>query len=617
MSVQILENYSCKADHAYTNFEFNILLVQLPLPSNKRVKRIVPMNLLYLASYLLKNLSGINVAILDGQAQDLYYPDIMAACTQRKWDLIAIGYWTVQYYLANNLTKALKMACPETIIVHGGVHPSLFPEDSLEHADYCIIGEGEEALALLVKSLSTRSVMLEEISGLAFKNISGKIIKNNVQPLSYDLDLLPLPAWDLINISEYKIPLHITGAPMLPIIGSRGCPYDCIFCVSPQIWHRRVRHRSPESIVEEMEYIEHKLGVRAFHFWDDNLLLIPDRIEKLCDLILRRKLDIEWIGLSRAEHINRAKSLLPLMRKAGCIGIEVGIESVNPKNYIDINKHQDFEEVRTALYAQKEAGLYPLFTYMAFNPGETISGYYFQKDFLDELQSGLEWFKYFHYFTYPLYLGQFCTPYPGTPLHERSDQLGITLLDEWEDRHHHQINFIPNTLLDDVPLLATNKIPVEYIYLYLRAILTAFWNDFRSSGNTKEYSDNLQIYWRLLAPFLAKCNGEFTLRQIIVKLARECSINYNTIARATSFCVYIFGQLGLIRSGLYISSEKMSIKTIDIPDDEKEHINNILEAGGVKKESIVPIDFTVPPYQNSALIKSIHNNSDLSREERR
>ena len=368
--------------------------------------------------------------------------------------------------------------------------------------------------------------------------------------------------------------------------------------------------------MDEMERIYRKLGVHAFHFWDDNLLLVPDRVEKLCKLIMDRELEIEWIGLSRAEHINRARDILPLMRKAGCIGIEVGIESVNPNNYIDINKHQDFEEVRAALYAQKEAGLYPLFTYMVFNPGETINGYYFQKNFLDYLQSGLGWFKYFHYFTFPLYLGQFCTPYPGTPLHENVGHLGIVLLDEWEDRHHHQINFIPNSLLEDVPLLAMNKIAVEYIYLYLRAILTAFWNDFNSTSDTGEYSNNLLMYLKLLTPFLSKCTGEFTLRQIIARLSKEYSISYNAVARATSFCVYIFAQLGLIRSGLYVSSEKMPVKVIDIPYNEKEYIISILEMSGVNERDILPIDLTHSSYHNGVLLKTIHNNSDLSREER-
>jgi len=600
------------ADHEYNESDFNVLLLQPPLPSNIRVKTIVPMNLLYLASYLRDRLVGINVAILDGQAQDLNYKDMIGTIGGMRWDIIGMGYWTVQYYFACNLSRAIKSMSPETAIVHGGVHPSLFPLDALRYADYCVIGEGEVTFSELVNAIrdGAKPARLAMIQGLSYRDSAGDVVTNRPREFEDNLDEFPFPAWDLVPIDRYQIPLHVTGGGMLPIIGSRGCPYDCSFCASPAIWHRKIRYRSPENIVTELQTLADTLGVTSFHFWDDNLLIRPERIEQMCKLILQRNLRIEWVGLSRAEHVNRAARLLPLMKEAGCVGIEVGVESVNPANYADINKRQELGEVKQALDSQKDAGLAPLYTYMAFNPGETINGYYFQKEFLDEVQSGLEWFKYFHYFTFPLYLGQFCTPYPGTPLYDEAGEVGIVLIEEWEDRHHHQINFIPNSLLDDVPVLTTDEVTDEHYYLYLRAVLTAFWNDFPADASPRENAAYLHTYWRFLFFFLRKCNGQFTLRQIITYMTRACDTSFEKAARASALAVYLFGQIGLIRSGLYGVKDAVELKEVTVPAEEKRYMNSLLSLVGVERHNLNPFA-SHSEEEAEPMIRTIRNNSNI------
>lgn len=600
------------SDHELKQEEFNILLIQLPLPSNERVKRIVPMALISIASYLRENLNGINISVLDAQSQNLNYTDIVNVIQGQKWNVVGMGYWTVQYYFACNISMAIKGISPDIKIVHGGVHPSLFPEDALKVADYCVIGEGEITFKALIEIIQKNNDDYLELPGLAFKKPDGTIKINKLQQFIQDLDSLPFPSWDLIDVNLYRIPLHITGTPMLPIIGSRGCPYECNFCVSPAIWKRKVRFRSAENIVDEIENIVKTVGVKGFHFWDDNLLLKPKIIERICNLILERNLDIEWVGLSRAEHINRSVSLLPLLKKAGCIGIEVGIESVNPSNYKAINKHQDISDAKLALENQKKAGLFPLYTYMVFNPGETIDGYYFQKQFLDTIQSGLEWFKFFHYFTYPLYLGQFCTPYPGTPLFDHSKELGLILLDEWEDRHHHQINFIPNSLLDDVPVLNA-KIDDNDYYLYFRATITAFWNEFPANIERQEGALLLSQYYSVLYFFFRKCDGSHTLRQIIVSLTRICNTNFTFTARAAALATYIFAQLGIIRSGIHDLAGLISPIKIIVPDDEKKYIKSLLELLAIKTANFntMPEHISEKNTSEIQMANSIKNNSNL------
>src|SRR3989338_6475585 len=164
----------------------------------------------------------------------------------------------------------------------------------------------------------------------------------------------------------------------MPVIGSRGCPYNCSYCVSPLIWLREVRWRSPENVIEELKEIIKKFQIPQFHFWDDNFLLNREYVIGLCEGILKENLKIKWIGLTRASHVQKNKDLIDLLAKAGCIGLEVGIESANPETFLQIHKEENLAVIEEIAKLQKDNGMYPLFTYMAFNPGETINGYYLQ-----------------------------------------------------------------------------------------------------------------------------------------------------------------------------------------------------------------------------------------------
>jgi len=571
---------------------FSVLLIQVPLPGNERHKRIIPLGISYLASYLIEKMPDVNVGILDAQVQSLNYWETVTKIAERKWDIVGIGYWAVQAQFARNVSLAIKSRCPDTVVVHGGVQPTAVPEEALESADYLVLHEGEVTFHELVKTLR-EGADPSTIRGLGYKK-DGQVVRTVPREFLRDLDALPFPAWHLLPIEQYKMPLHVVGGERMPIIGSRGCPYECSFCSSPLMWKRRVRWRSPENVVAEMKEMVKQYGINYFHFWDDNLTLKPDFIRGVCELIIEEKLDVKWIGLDRAEHLNRHPELLELMNKAGCVGIEIGIESANPDTLLHIRKNQGINENHIALINQREAGLYPLYTCMAFNPGESITGYYLQREFLDEAQEGYNWYDYFHPFPFPLYMGQFCTPYPGTQLHEEAPDLGVVLLDDPEERFHHKINFVPNSLLEDVPTRTIHQLEAHHYYLYLLATWSAFYTEFGMRNTRDELAHRLHDSWRFLNAYFGRCEGRFTVRQLAVQLAEYLNFNFNKSVRLTAFTTYVLGQLGIVRSALYHTDLKIEPRCFDIPGNRKWQIVELLNDMGVTPKNMV-VDFSLYP----------------------
>ncbi|MBU1627101.1 B12-binding domain-containing radical SAM protein [bacterium] len=569
---------------------YSILFVQPPLPANRRHKRILPMGILYLASYIREKQPDINIGILDAQLQNLGYTEIMHTIIKHRWDCICFSYWTVMKQKVKNLSKATKQHCPDVTIIHGGTHPTSVPEDALETADYCCISEGEhtldELLRYLRKAKKTKKE-LTEIKGIAFKD-KGKIVKTPLRDLIPDLDTLPFPAYDLIPLEMYKMPLHVTGKERVPIIGSRGCPYNCSFCAAPFHWRRKVRFRSAENIIAEMKWVKEKYCIDSFHFWDDNFTINQKHTESLCKKIIDEKLCVEWVCLDRAEHIVKAEKLLPLLKESGCIGVETGLESANPDTFRHIHKDQAIDASEKAIKSLNNAGICPLYTCMAFNPGETIVGYYYQKDFLDKAQTGHDWYAYFHPFPFPLYVGQFATAYPNTKFLEEIKDLSLHLLEEPEDRYHHEINTIPYSLLNDVPLRTIECLDEDHYILWLYAVWTAFWTRFPGHDTREELADKLADAHKFLYPFFRKCDGSLTLHQIALHLTHHLNYTFHKSVRYAAFATYIFAQLGIIRSGLYHLDLKLEQKCVDIPSGKRAEIIEVLSLAGIRHKDIAP-----------------------------
>lgn len=337
----------------------------------------------------LKNLSDINLPI---------WEEIKSEIAEESPDLVGIGAKTSQFNSALNVAKLAKEVNKNTIVVVGGPHATLRPEDFLIHGsiDIVIKGEGERSLYDVIHRTANHN-SIGNVLGISYKE-NGNIIYNKSMPLIENLDSLPFPAKHLLLNKEHYLPNAFGG-----IIASRGCPYNCIYCCSPTIWNKKVRYRSPKNIVEEIIFMHSKYGTNNFFFEDDCFTLNRSLVEKICQRLIQSKLDIKWGCLTRADLLS--EDLIRLMKKAGLYLIEIGIESSNLKTLKDIRKKETIEDLVLAKeICDKHGILFEALCMFGF-PWETEKDMYRTIKFVKDLDP----FRIEY---------SFVTPYPSTVLYE-------------------------------------------------------------------------------------------------------------------------------------------------------------------------------------------------------
>lgn len=539
----------------------NFVFIQPPLPVNYRHKRIMPLGILYISSMIRQEFGDQVVpSLIDAQTHDYHYQEILCELKKKDPDFIGISFWTAQAPFVYRLTEAIRNHFPKAKIIYGGVHTTTVPEDAVPHCDVAIVGEGEITTCELIRAVNEGKEDLSEIHGLAYMQ-EGEIFYTPSRSFIEDLDSLPFPAWDLLDIELYNTPFHITGGQRFPVMGSRGCPYNCSYCVSPLIWKRKVRWRSPENVLAELNAIYEQFGVKKIHFWDDNMMLFPDFLEKLCNLMIENDVQFEWLGLSRPMHFVKQKKYVPLMKKAGCIGMEMGIESANPKTFQKIQKEESLENIINSAMIMKEHGMYPMFTYMAFNAGETIEGYYFQAKFIESIMEGKGWYEYFHPLPFNIYLGQFSTPHPHTPFWENRAELGVHLAEGYQDYYHHNVNFLPWSLLNDVPVATQKKLTNLHQFIAQKVIRQGQW-DFLERPKFEQMIYSFR-YYLFVRDFYKRCQGDKSLHEIIDELQREQRLPKREAYQWGGLTVLTLAQIGLLKSGLELT-EDIALREITV-----------------------------------------------------
>lgn len=523
----------------------DILLIWPPFIYSKYGggKQFLPSGLGYIASYIRQQCPQAKVELMDIALEGLSFKQAIERATAQKYDMIGLSFLTIQASYSFELSKAIKRRHPEGLLVHGGWHPTASAEECLNYADVCVLHEGEKTFVELIDYLEGNK-SIEDVKGIAFKADS-RVKFNPQQPLIEDLDDIPFPAWDLIPIQKYYEPMHVVGGPSIPVIESRGCPYDCSFCVSPHMWRRRERYRSAKNVIDEIKWIIKSYGINSFHFYGDNLLLKVAFVEEFCDEVLKQNLNIRWCGLTRPEHINANPQILPKMCQAGCVGIEVGIDSADPKSLIAINKGQTASETEQSIVHERDSGLTPIFTHMLFNPEETLEGYYQQQKLFDRNSLAPD----------TILAGQMATPYQKTKFWTDAANQGLVLAEEWEEYHHGFVPFVPNSLLEDLPSRTRRKMRWgDYALLilhYMRYRIDLFP---KSQGRIERLINILKLR-RLFASFYSQCDGELTVREIGQQLSEEFGLSFREGIKFVAFASVIAAKMGLIKGAT--SQEKI------------------------------------------------------------
>jgi magnesium-protoporphyrin IX monomethyl ester (oxidative) cyclase len=273
-----------------------------------------------------------------------------------------LGWWKT----VSSIAAATKSIDKNIITVLMGADPSARPADCLKkpNIDFVVIGEPEQTILELADTLQKGKLEnLKDVKGIAF-NEKGEIIVTPPRPFVEDLDSLPFPARHLLPMSTYfaavkENPLRgEIHKPWVAMITSRGCPHNCIFCSSHIVMGRKWRARSPENVVDEIEQLVKTYNIKQVDFEDGNLTVDKKRMEDICDLIIKRGLDIEWYTPNGVRADGLDEKLLKKMAASGCKKIRIAPES-GVQRIVDqtIRKNLDLKKVENAVVSARKVGI--------------------------------------------------------------------------------------------------------------------------------------------------------------------------------------------------------------------------------------------------------------------
>jgi radical SAM superfamily enzyme YgiQ (UPF0313 family) len=364
-----------------------------------------PLGICYVAAACEK--AGAKVQLFDYIIGE-YRPDKLKQALDRyKPDCVGTTSVTMNFNKAAQILKTVKEYHPHVITMMGGPHVSFDYENILRKTpeiDLIVIGESEKTLLDLIPKIKNRQIW-QTIPGIAFYR-DNCVVVTQTQSLIENLDDLPLPARHLLNIPKY----HTLGFP-ISIITSRGCPNQCIFCQGRRMVGQKVRYRSMEKVVDEIEMLM-KLGFDLINIADDLFTVNKARVIHFCQLIAERNLSFVWSAFSRVNTVD--PEILAVMKAAGCYAISFGIESGNVDMLKRIRKGITLKQARYAVKCCKSAGIRTHASFMVGLPGETRQTLNDSLSFAKSLD-----IEYgFH----------FLAPFPGTTLRERIDDYDLEIL---------------------------------------------------------------------------------------------------------------------------------------------------------------------------------------------
>ena len=360
-----------------------------------------PFGIAYIAA-VLKTI-GISSVLHDDNLHEYSEQQLRELLRKYKGVIQAVGLTSVSTTLSqlSRVSRIAKEELPDTPVIVGGPHARLLPDDiiSLPTVDVVFTSEAEMSIADYAKGKE-----LSEIGGVCFKK-DNDIVRNPFGNIVSNIDDIPFPAYDLFNIADYHTTKGIAKRhPASYIITSRGCPYDCTFCSSKalnQTSGKKIRFRSPENVVEEIEWLFKSHGVRELFFSDDMFTGNMRHLAGICEGLIKRNLDVIWVCMTHVNNINAEK--LKLMKRAGCHQVCFGVESGDPYIQKVTNKNLDLEKVRAVVRMTQEIGIDVRCSFMFGNQYETPDTMQHTIDFALSLKPEFASFN-------------IATPFPGTYL---------------------------------------------------------------------------------------------------------------------------------------------------------------------------------------------------------
>ena len=266
--------------------------------------------------------------------------------------VVGISASSQNFAAAKIVAKIAKEIETQTLVILGGLHPTVMGKELLKHEEFdiCVKGEGEKTITTLLAALESQS-SLAEVKGIAYRE-NGQPLETPPREFIEDLDVLCFPHEYAPDVLKDYHQYPITA--FKNVFALRGCPYNCIFCGSHKIWSRKVRFRSPGNVVKEIKSLQ-KIGLNIIHFEGDTFGVSKKYINELCAALLKHCPGLKWSCLMHVKLVD--ESNISIMKKAGCYCIQLGIESGNNGVLAAMRKNITVEEALDACKLIKKHGL--------------------------------------------------------------------------------------------------------------------------------------------------------------------------------------------------------------------------------------------------------------------
>jgi radical SAM superfamily enzyme YgiQ (UPF0313 family) len=386
----------------------DVTLVNAPVRlRNEHARLSPPLGLAYIASALMD--AGFTASAIDFNVSGLNLRRVDSFLKLDKPAIVGISAMTETYPQALEIARRIKETAPETVVVLGGAHPTILPEEVLaeEAVDFVVVGPGEDAMVALAKNVVRGEGSLGDIRGLGFVFDGGMHVNERAE-LAHP-DTLPRPARWLFPTDFYHDKWNVLTA-------TGSCPYRCPFCSASSLWQGRRRMRSTESIVAEIADLWRDHGVDQVFFTDDIFTLNRRWVGELLAALSGLEHPVQWGCATRVDLVDA--ELIAGMAAAGCTGIQFGVES-GSQTVLDSVKGIEKRQVLDAVKASVAAGIDAVCSFMVPFPDDTA----------ETLAESLAFMREVHEAGARIYLSYTC-PYPGTMFYEKADELGLTILSE-------------------------------------------------------------------------------------------------------------------------------------------------------------------------------------------
>jgi len=281
-------------------------------------------------------------------------------------DVVGTTATTATLISALSFIKFARRVVPAATTVLGGIHPTLSPAECLAgcpETDYIVVGEGERTIVDLLQRVEQgwTKQQMTAVQGLAFM-LDNDLVKTELRPLIENLDDLPMPKHDLMSVGSRRYRFPNVGplflrSPSWGVEYTRGCEFDCRFCVKPPLWRRTLRYRSETAVLDELEVLTKKYGIVGGQFFSNDIFAKRDRLENLVIEMEKRRLKYMAVSFGRADTVVANRDLLRRLVKCGLMMLWIGLESMEQHVLDHISKGTTTDLNRQAMAAAEEAGV--------------------------------------------------------------------------------------------------------------------------------------------------------------------------------------------------------------------------------------------------------------------